>query len=274
MEPIQPLSPSCFYNRFLVPPGSKIKLFDLDPAETCGYQTKEETLPLLQKNKERTFELLNILHAEGMRSFLAVLQSIDAGGKDGTIKHVLGGVNPKFCQVSSFVAPTQEELKHDFLWRIHSQIPPKGSIGVFHRSQYEDVIVPKVKNWVSQDVIEARYKQINDFERMLSENGIKIIKFFFHISHKEQLRRLLKRLEDPEKNYKFNISDLKERNKWDKYQEANEDAINNCSTEWAPFFVIPGDNKWFRNLAFSRICVDTLESMNLKFPEGIIDMDE
>lgn len=274
MGPIQALSPTSFYNHFLVRPGTRVDLSNLDPQDTCGYEAKEETLPLLEHNKQRISELQHLLYAEGKKALLIVLQSMDAGGKDGVIRRVLSCTNPKGCQVTSFKAPTDGESKHDYLWRIHKHIPPKGSVGIFHRSQYEDVLVPRVKEFIPLSVCETRYKQINDFERMLSENGVQIIKFFLHMSRKEQMRRLIERIQRPEKRWKFSMSDLKERTHWDDYQRAYEEAITNCSTSWAPWFVIPADHKWFRNLVVSQIIVETLENMNPAYPERFIDMEE
>ena len=275
MKPIQNVAynPSSFdlYKRLIVPPEKKIHLSEYDPNDTAGLKDNYAVKKMLESNIRHLVELQHLLYAEGQQSLLVVLQGMDGAGKDSTIRNVFSGVNPKGCQVASFKAPTQEELSHDFLWRIHQKVPPKGNIEVFDRSQYEDVLVVRVKNLVPNAVLEQRYEQINNFEKMLSENGTKIIKFFLYISKDEQKNKLLERLEDPEKKWKFNPTDIQERKHWDKYMKSYETLLNKCSTEWAPWFVIPANNKWFRNLAVSQIVVETLEGMNPKLPEPFFD---
>ena len=195
-----------------------------------------------------------------------MLQAMDTGGKDGTIKHVFGGVNPQGCRVSSFKAPSAEETNHDFLWRYHKSVPAKGRIGIFNRSHYEDVLVVRVKNLVPEDIWSRRYDQINAFERNLSLGGIAVLKFFLHISKDEQKRRLQSRLDDPDKRWKFSSNDIKERGFWDAYQQAFEDALSNCSTEHAPWYVVPANKKWYRNLVVARTIADTLEAMDPRYP--------
>jgi PPK2 family polyphosphate:nucleotide phosphotransferase len=217
-------------------------------------------------------DLHELLYAENKRALLIVLQGMDASGKDGTIKHVMSGVNPQGCSVTSFKQPSTLELAHDFLWRIHAAVPAKGSIGIFNRSQYEDVLIARVHKLAPKKVWEARYGQINAFEEMLSENGVEIVKFFLHISKDEQERRFEERLQDKNKNWKASPADFKERRFWDEYQDAYEDAIAKCSTKDAPWYVIPADHKWFRNYAVAEIVVQTLQAMKMKFPK--VDIEE
>jgi len=200
-----------------------------------------------------------------------VLQGMDTAGKDGTIRRVMSGINPRDCRVVSFKAPSQEELDHDFLWRVHRECPRRGEIGVFNRSHYEDVLIVRVRGLVKKEVWSARYDQINRFEQHLAENGTRIVKFFLHISKAEQKERLEARLADPSKNWKMNPTDLEERKLWDDYQRAYEDAISRCSTAHAPWFIIPADKKWFRDLAVSSIMVEMLEGMDLRYPKAEFD---
>ena len=224
---------------------------------------KEQTNALLDR-----LELLQgKLYADGRYSLLVVLQGRDASGKDGTVRKVFGACNPAGCVVMSFKAPTPLELSHDFLWRIHQATPGKGHIGVFNRSQYEDVLVVRVKDLVPKKVWSQRYAQINEFERTLDSAGTKIIKFFLHISRDEQRERLLDRLSDPEKNWKFRAGDLDERALWNDYTKAYRDALRECSTPWAPWYVVPADDKKARNYLIARIVVDALESLNLRYPK-------
>jgi PPK2 family polyphosphate:nucleotide phosphotransferase len=212
--------------------------------------------------------LQDVLYAEHKRSMLIVLQAMDAGGKDGTIKHVMSGVNPQGCIVTSFKQPTQHELDHDYLWRVHQAAPAKGMIGIFNRSHYEDVLVVRVHDLVPKDVWSKRYDQINAFEELLAESGTVIVKFFLHISKEEQRRRFDERNKDPNKNWKSSDADERERKFWDEYQDAYEDAIAKTSTKHAPWFVIPANEKWFRNLAVSHVLVKTLEDLNLQYPKA------
>ncbi|MBI3307775.1 MAG: polyphosphate kinase 2 family protein [Candidatus Melainabacteria bacterium] len=258
---------------FVVPPGHKASLGKRQPDFTAKYKNEDEAKPLFKENKEKIFELQRKFYADGTRALLVVLQGMDTAGKDGTIRHVFGGIDPKGCEVTSFKAPSREERQHDFLWRIHEHIPPKGSIGIFHRSHYEDVLVPRVKNLVPENIWQARYDQINDFEKMLTENGVLILKLFLHISKDEQKQRILKRIENETKHWKLDENDIKERKFWNDYFGAYEDLISNCSTEWAPWYVIPGDHKWFRNLVISQILLDTFEAMDLKYPKPSFDVN-
>ena len=255
----------------MVKPDKKIKLNDFDPEYTAGFKDKKEAEELLIKNRQRLRELQYLLYAEDKYCLLIVLQGMDASGKDGTIRHVMYGANPQGCKVTSFKQPSHEELDHDFLWRIHKSLPPKGEIGIFNRSHYEDVLVVRVHKLVPKSIWSKRYRQINEFEKILALNNIKILKFFLHISKEEQKERFKKRRDNPKKNWKMNPNDLKERKLWDKYVKAYEDAINKCSKEWAPWFIIPSNKKWFRNLAISQIIVDMLESLNMKLPKADFD---
>jgi len=252
--------------RFIVE-GKKFSLAKRDPDDTGHIKDKgaaaEETLKLV----DRLDHLQPVLYAEHKRSILIILQGMDAAGKDGTIQHVMSGVNPQGCNVSQFKQPTKPELDHDFLWRIHNQVPARGMIGIFNRSQYEDVLIVRVHKLVPQDIWEERYQQINDFERMLALNGTTILKFFLHISKDEQKKRFDARHDDPDKNWKSSPSDEAERKYWDDYQNAYQDALSRCSTEHAPWFVIPSNRKWFRNLAVSQIIVDAMERMDLAYPK-------
>ena len=255
----------------VVRPGSHCKLSSIDPAATHGI-TKKAAEARLAKNLERLSVLQYLLYAEASRSLLVVLQGIDAGGKDGTIRHVMSGLNPQGVEVTSFKVPEGEETRHDYLWRIHKAVPERGKIGIFNRSHYEDVLVVRVHNLVPKPQWSRRYGQINDFERMLAENKVRILKFLLYISKEEQAKRFRERIEDKEKNWKFSPADIKEREYWDQYINAYQDMLHKCSTEDAPWYVIPANHKWFRNLAVSEIVRETLESMDLKYPKPVADL--
>ncbi|GAB4519865.1 MAG: polyphosphate kinase 2 family protein [Anaerolineae bacterium] len=261
------------HSQYRVSPGDAVRLSEFDPADTGVYRKKKDAEKDLKKDRKRLIRLQELLYAEGKHSVLIVLQGMDTSGKDGTIKHVMRGVNPQGCQVTSFKVPTAEELAHDFLWRVHKAVPARGMIGIFNRSHYEDVLVVRVHELVPRAVWEKRYDQINDFERMLAENGTIILKFFLHISPEEQKRRLEARLHDPHKQWKFNPADLKERERWDEYIVAYEDALQRCSTPWAPWYVVPSDHKWYRNLVVCRTIVETLEALNMQFPQPAYELD-
>lgn len=256
---------------FIVQPGTKVKLDRIDPAGSAGFSDKAEANGLLEKNQQRLEELRYLLFAESRAALLVVLQGLDASGKDGVVRQVMSGVSPQSCRVTTFRVPTAEELAHDFLWRVHRAVPARGEIGIFNRSHYEDVLVVRVHNLVPEKQWRGRYDEINDFERMLARNGTHILKFFLHISKDEQKRRLEQRLADPAKNWKMSLGDLREREHWDDYQRAYEEALSRCSTDWAPWFVIPSDRKWFRNLAISEIIVEKLESLGMRFPKPDFD---
>jgi PPK2 family polyphosphate:nucleotide phosphotransferase len=254
------------YPSYRAEPGKHLSLTDVDPNQTEHYGKIKEVLKELEAQRRRISDLQERLYAENRQGLLVVLQAMDTGGKDGTIKHVFGGVNPQGCRVSSFKAPNPEEANHDFLWRYHKSAPARGRIGIFNRSHYEDVLVVRVKGLVEEDVWRERYALINEFERNLTRNGITVLKFFLHISKDEQKRRLEARLAKPDKRWKFSKNDIKERAFWDDYQAAFEDAINECSTEYAPWYVVPANKKWYRNLVVARTIADTLEAMDPRFP--------
>jgi PPK2 family polyphosphate:nucleotide phosphotransferase len=254
-----------------VRPGAKVRLRDIDPDATGGYSSKEETLERLNVLRQRLSTLQEALYAEDKRSVLIVLQAMDTGGKDGALKSLLTGVNPAGVQVTSFKTPSSQELEHDFLWRVHKAAPPKGIIGVWNRSHYEDVLIVRVHNIVEKKVWQARYEDINNFEQLLTRNGVTVLKFFLHISKQEQKERLQARLDKPDKNWKFNVGDLKERALWDDYQAAFEDAINKCSTAHAPWLVVPANHKWARNIALAEAVVAALEKMKPQYPKPDFD---
>ena len=258
--------PTPDYPRYRVHPGEPIVLADVDPDASEHYKKKKDVKEELEYQRDRVVNLQERLYAENKRSLLIVLQAMDTGGKDGTIKHVFEGVNPQGCRVWSFKKPSDEEASHDFLWRYHQRAPQRGMITIFNRSHYEDVLIVRVKQLVQEEVWRKRYHVINEFEQMLTLNNITVIKFFLHISKDEQKRRLESRLQDPNKRWKFSSNDIKERLLWDDYQKAFEDAINNCSTAYAPWYVIPANNKWYRNLVIARTIADTLLAMNPQYP--------
>jgi PPK2 family polyphosphate:nucleotide phosphotransferase len=259
--------------RFEVKPRKKFRLRDRDPEDTAHVPDKDEAEKIKEKNTQKLIDLHDLLYAEQKHALLVVLQGMDAAGKDGTIKHVMSGVNPTGCAVTSFKVPSTEELAHDFLWRIHKAVPPKGYIGIFNRSQYEDVLVARVHNLVPDKVWKARYDQINHFEELLTDNHVVLLKFFLHISKDEQKLRFDARKEEPNKNWKISSADAKERRFWDDYQSAYQDALEKCSTRNAPWYVIPANKKWFRDLAVSQIIVDTLEELKMKYPEASTSTD-
>lgn len=258
-------------HKLMVEPGTKVKLAERDPDYTGGL-TKEDGRAALPKNIAKLFEMQSLLYASGEHALLVVLQAMDAGGKDGTIRHVMTGLNPQGCTVTSFKVPSVEEAKHDFLWRIHKAAPAHGEIGIFNRSHYEDVLVARVHHLVEKPVWSCRYEQINAFEKMLFENRIRMLKFFLHISKEEQLKRFQQRLQDPRKNWKASPADFEERKYWDDYMEAYEDALSRCSAPHAPWYVIPANRKWFRNLAVSQIIAEALEGLDMKYPAPSFDL--
>lgn len=257
-----------------VKPGQKIILKEIDPDDTGKLKDKTEANGLLAQNIERMAELQNILYADGKHALLIVLQAMDAGGKDGTIRKIMSGVNPQGIQVTSFKKPTTEELSHDFLWRIHQVVPPRGMIGIFNRSHYEDVLVVRVHDLVPRRVWQKRYEHINNFERLLTDSGVTILKFYLHISKEEQKERFLARLEQPHKRWKFNPADLPERALWDDYMQAFEDVFEQCSTKEAPWYVVPANKKWYRNVAISEIILKTLIALELEYPEPAAGLDD
>lgn len=250
----------------IVRPGSKVRLSDIDPGGTQGID-KDEAEELLEQDRKELLELQSVLYAEARRAVLIVLQGIDASGKDGTIRHVMSGLNPQGVTVNSFKVPEGEEKRHDYLWRVHRAVPEWGKIGIFNRSHYEEVLVVRVHNLVPKAVWSQRYEQINDFERMLTECGVRVLKFFLLISKDEQKKRFEQRLEDKTKTWKFSADDTKERKFWDEYIAAYEDVLKKCSTDAAPWYVVPADHKWFRNLAVAQIVRDEMRAMKLAYPK-------
>jgi PPK2 family polyphosphate:nucleotide phosphotransferase len=273
---------------FKISPGKKISLKDYDPIRLPKWVKKQQekegkkgikeaALVVLETNRQKLIEMQELFWANGTYSMLIVLQGMDAAGKDSTISHVMSGVNPQGCQVTSFKTPSEEELNHDFLWRHNKALPERGRIGIFNRSYYEDVLIVKVRPEVFQNqklppeekgkqFWDHRYEDINMFERHLVRNGTVVLKFFLNVSKKVQKQRLLKRLENPDKNWKFSLTDLSERSKWKDYMEAYEDVMNETSTEWAPWYIIPADKKWVTHASISEIIVSQIKRLNLKYP--------
>jgi PPK2 family polyphosphate:nucleotide phosphotransferase len=258
--------------RLLVKPGTNVRLADIDPAETHGVEKGAAAEAALAKNVARLGELQFVMYAERRRSLLVVLQGMDASGKDGAIRHVMTGFNPQGCRVTAFKAPTPEELAHDFLWRVHAASPGKGDVGIFNRSHYEDVVIVRVRELVPERVWKRRYDQINAFERHLADHDVVIVKLFLHISKDEQKRRLQSRLDDPTKHWKVSPDDFVLRRQWRGFMRAYEDAITKCNATSAPWYVVPADKKWFRNLAVSEILVQTLEGLDMRFPKPTVDL--
>lgn len=253
---------------FRVDDPDKFDLGEVDPRDTTGGpSSKDEARADAESTHARIAELQELLFAEHEHKLLVVLQGMDTSGKDGAVRHVMQGLSPSGVRVVSFKKPTLPELEHDYLWRIHPHVPGKGEIVIFNRSHYEDVGVVRVHNLVEERVWRKRYDQINDFERMLAENGVTILKFFLHISRDEQRERLQARLDDPKKRWKFQHGDLEERKLWDEYQKAYQEAIRRTSTEWAPWYVIPADRKWFRDHAIASTLIKTLEKLDMNYPQ-------
>jgi PPK2 family polyphosphate:nucleotide phosphotransferase len=255
-----------YRKKFVVEPGTKVRLSKVDPSYTGKHETHEKAVPEIQANLERLGKLQYLLYADGSKSLLVVLQALDAAGKDGVIRHVFTGMNPQGTSVFGFKQPSREEAAHDFLWRAHMRAPGKGEVAVFNRSYFEDVLVVRVHKLVPHSVWSKRFELINDFETTLSRNGTTILKFFLHISPEEQLLRFKQRLDDPSRHWKISESDYSERELWPQYIEAYEDAMAVTSTKRAPWYVIPANHKWFRNLAISQIIADTMDGMGLQLP--------
>ncbi len=263
-------------SEFKIKEGRKVKLSEIDTSDTGRYDSKTEAQVKLEENIERMAEMQDKLYAQDRYSVLIILQAMDTAGKDGIVKHVMKGLNPQGTYVQSFKQPSSEELDHDYLWRINKHLPERGRIGIFNRSYYEEVLVVKVHNIIqvqqlpeeikNENIWKDRYRQMRDYEQYLSENGTKIIKLFLHISKDEQKERLLARIDDGSKNWKFSAADIKERQYWDQYQQCYEEAIEATSTEQAPWYLIPADKKWFARLAVSEIIVKTLNDLKLEYP--------
>jgi PPK2 family polyphosphate:nucleotide phosphotransferase len=262
-----------FKQRYFVEPDAKLKLSRFDPGDTGKFKNDDSAAAEIKRNIERLQKLQYKLYAENQRSMLVVLQGLDAAGKDGTIRHVISGTNPQGVKVAAFKEPTPIELAHDFLWRIHPHEPAKGQITIFNRSHYEDVLVVRVHKLVPKSVWSKRYARIREFEELMGESGVKVVKFYLHISPEEQLKRFGDRLNDPDRNWKISDSDYSERELWEDYMEAFQDALRLTSTREAPWFIVPSDKKWFRDLVVSKILADTLDDMNLKVPAPSVDLD-
>jgi PPK2 family polyphosphate:nucleotide phosphotransferase len=267
------------HEHFLVPPGKKIRLKDYDTAYTGKFKDKSEAAEKLQADIKRLAKLQDVLYAQNTYSLLVIFQAMDAAGKDGTIRHVMSGVNPQGTQVYSFKAPSSEELDHDYLWRSFKALPERGRIGIFNRSYYEEVLVVRVHPEIlghqqlpaetkdKKKIWRNRFEEINNFEHYLVRNGVHVLKFFLNVSKEEQKQRFLARINTPEKNWKFSVNDAKERAFWDDYMHAFEDAFNHTSTEWAPWHIIPADHKWFTRAAVADIIISKLKSLDLGYPQ-------
>ena len=265
------------HDSFLVPPRKKFRLQDSDPANTGKFKEKEDAASKLADDITAMADLQDVLYAQREYSLLLIFQAMDAAGKDSAIKHVMSGINPQGCRVVSFKAPSPDELDHDYLWRCVRELPERGKIGIFNRSYYEEVLVVRVHpeilkgqripaDAMPKDVWAARYRQINNFEQYLTENGVVVLKFFLHVSKKEQKKRFLERIETPEKTWKFSAADVKERGHWDEYMKAYEEMLRHTSTAAAPWYVIPADRKWFTRTAVADIIVGRMRSLKLRYP--------
>jgi PPK2 family polyphosphate:nucleotide phosphotransferase len=263
-----------YRERFQVQSGKKLKLSDIDPDFKDRHDDKSDAAAEVAQDNEKLFGLQYLMYAECKRSLLVCLQGLDASGKDGTISHVFSALNPQGARVHAFKVPSQQEAAHDFLWRAHARCPEKGEIVIFNRSHYEDVLVVRVHGLVPKSVWEQRYELINDFEKDLAAAGTTILKFYLHISEDEQLSRFKDRLDDPARRWKISESDYAERSFFKQYLDAYDDVLNRTSTPYAPWFVIPSNHKWFRNLAVSKIVVETLASLGMAFPPSSVDIDD
>ncbi|WP_263367610.1 polyphosphate kinase 2 family protein [Edaphobacter bradus] len=255
----------------LIKPGTQVRLSRIATSSTGAFQSPEAAAPVLDSHRKQLADLQEVLYAGQRKAILIVLQGMDTAGKDGTISHIFSGVNPQGCDVSAFKAPTPIESRHDFLWRVHSQLPPRGMIQIFNRSHYEDVLVSRVHKLLPQKTIDKRLDDINRFEQALYDNDIVILKFFLHISRAEQTARLKSRIADSDKHWKLSESDFIERRFWPRYEQAYNDAIAATSKKHAPWFVIPSDHKWYRNIAVSQIIVDAMKSLKLTYPKPSMD---
>ena len=258
-----------YWKKLVVKPASEVRLKHFDPSYRGKDESHKPALREIQENLQKMQELQYRMYAENKHSLLVVLQGLDAAGKDGVVRHVLTGMNPSGCVSVNFKEPTKEDLAHDFLWRVHPHVPARGSIAIFNRSHYEDVLIARVHGLVPEKVWSQRYDQINDFERLIT-----IVKFFLHISKEEQLARFKKRLDDPARQWKISDSDYKEREYWDDYLKAFEEVLTKTSTDGAPWFIIPSDHKWFRDLAISQIIVREMQDMDMQLPKPTVNLDE
>lgn len=254
------------------PPGEPFRLRQVDAGETGRFRDKDEAKEELEENLERLNKLQRRLYAHGGHALLIVLQGMDTAGKDGAIRHVMGAFDPQGVEVTSFKVPTEEELAHDFLWRVHRRAPQRGKVGIFNRSHYEDVVAVRVRKLAPETVWRPRFERINQFEGLLAEAGVTVVKLFLHISPEEQAERLQQRQQDPEKQWKFRPGDLEDRRLWGEFLAAWEEALRRCNTPWARWYAVPADRKWYRNLAVSRILIETLEGLALAFPDPPADV--
>ncbi|MBV8208837.1 MAG: polyphosphate kinase 2 family protein [Burkholderiaceae bacterium] len=260
--------------QFAVRPGSTVRLARIDPESAGSFASRESAAHETRKQMERMDRLQYLLYADASQALLIVLQALDAGGKDGTIRHIFSGMDPQGIAVFPFKEPNKVEAAHDFTWRAHLHAPARGQVVIYNRSHYEDVLVTRVHKLVPRRVWSQRYELINNYERILAAEGTRILKFYLHISPEEQLERFKKRLDDPTRHWKITEADYTERERWPQYIQAYEDAIERTSTTWAPWYVIPANRKWFRDLAVSTIVADTLDDMDLKFPPAQVNLDE
>jgi PPK2 family polyphosphate:nucleotide phosphotransferase len=263
-----------YRKKFIVAPGRKLKLGDFDPAYKGNEKSAETAAEATQRYREILAEMQKLLYAERKRSLLVVLQAPDAGGKDGTVTHVMGAWNPQGTTVTGFKQPTPQEQTHDFLWRVHKRVPGLGEIGIFNRSHYEEVLITRVHKLIDRSTCKTRYEEICEFEAELAESHTHILKFYLHISKDEQLARFEQRLDDPTRNWKISEEDYVERPYWDDYVKAYEDAISATSAKHAPWFVIPANHKWFRNLAVSQILADTMKDLHMSYPKPSVDLEK
>jgi len=257
-----------------VKPGAAVTLSSFDPTFVPDGLDKGDARKILRQNRKRIVELQEKLYAEDKHAVLLVLQAMDTGGKDSTLRVVTKGINPQGTRIYGFKAPTDNELGRDFLWRVHAQVPPKGHIGIFNRSHYEDVLIVRVHGWASPDLIEKRYQHINNFEALLHDHGTRVIKVMLNISKEYQLDRLRRRLEKPDKHWKFNPNDLKERELWDSYMDAFEHAFNRCSTDDAPWYIVPAEKRWYRDAVVSQLLADVLQDINPQYPDPEFDREK
>jgi PPK2 family polyphosphate:nucleotide phosphotransferase len=256
---------------YFVKPQSKVRLAKRSSSDTGGYKSEEAATAVLVKHRTQLAELQEVFYASQKKALLIVLQGMDTAGKDGTIRHIFSGINPQGCSVAAFKVPTPLEARHDFLWRVHAAVPPRGMIGIFNRSHYEDVLSPRVHNLITDKVMSTRLDNINTFESMLVDNDVVILKFFLHISRDEQTRRLQARIDKTKKNWKLSTADLHERKFWPQYEDLYTRILSATSHKRAPWFVIPSDNKWYRNVAISTILFDAMKDLKLTYPDATVD---
>jgi PPK2 family polyphosphate:nucleotide phosphotransferase len=256
---------------YLVKPHATVRVSRLPTRGTGDFKTEESAAAVLVKHRAQLNSLQEVFYASQQKALLIVLQGMDTAGKDGTIRHIFSGINPQGCDVTAFKVPTPLEARHDFLWRAHNAVPPRGMIGIFNRSHYEDVLSPRVHKLITDKVARQRLDDINEFEDMLTDNGVVILKFFLHISHEEQTRRLKSRIDTPDKHWKLSEADFHEREFWPRYEDAYNGILSTTSRKHAPWFVIPSDHKWYRNVAISQIIVDAMQGLKLKYPPPTFD---